>query len=351
MKGNEAPFALELDNIRAGYDRHDILKDVSLTVEENEFLGIIGPNGGGKTTLLKVILGILRPTSGTVAVFGQSPVKARRMIGYVPQYIHYDRQFPISVWDVVLMGRMGKLGRRPFFSREDKDAALDALRGIQMEEFRDRQLSTLSGGQQQRVLIARALCTEPKLILLDEPTASIDKRMQKSIYELLLELNESATIILVTHDIGVLSTYVKKIGCINQYFIYHGTKELTNDMLEAAYECPVDLIAHGVPHRVFSHEMGDIDEDGHAHGLGRGSGDGHRPAHTAGNRESGDGEPAADGKGGGMNEEPGAGEERRRREGKEMGEGGRQGEGEGEETGERGRQGEREKMGKGGPRQ
>jgi zinc transport system ATP-binding protein len=254
MNGStEHPLALELNSVRAGYDRHDILKDVNLSVEEGEFLGIIGPNGGGKTTLLKVILGLLKPTRGTVKVLGTDPAKARKLIGYVPQYIQYDRQFPIRVMDVVLMGRLGKLGWNPFFSPKDREAALDALAQVQMEEFMDQQLSQLSGGQQQRVLIARALCTEPRLILLDEPTASIDRKMQSSIYELLRDLNRDSTIILVTHDIGVLSTYVKKIGCINKYFIYHGSKELTNDMLEAAYECPVDLIAHGVPHRVFSH--------------------------------------------------------------------------------------------------
>ncbi len=256
---NTGSLALDLDHVWAGYDHNNVLKDVSLKVEENEFLGIIGPNGGGKSTLLKVILGILKPSSGTVRVLGLPPSRAGRHIGYVPQYIHYDRQFPIRVRDVVLMGRLSKMGRKPFYSKEDKEHAMDALNLVQMEEFRDRQLSQLSGGQQQRVLIARALCTEPKLILLDEPTASIDQKMQKGIYELLMELNETATIILVTHDIGVLSSYVKKIGCINKYFIYHGTKELTRDMLEAAYECPVDLIAHGVPHRVLDHR----DSEGH----------------------------------------------------------------------------------------
>jgi len=258
----QSSIALELDRVCAGYDQHDILKDVSLVAEENEFLGIIGPNGGGKTTLLKVILGLLKPRSGTVRVLGLPPVQARKFIGYVPQYIHYDKQFPIKVWDVVLMGRLGKLGMKPFFSQKDHDSALQALRQVQMEEYQDHQLSHLSGGQQQRVLIARALCTEPKLILLDEPTASIDKKMQTSIYELLLELNEKATIILVTHDIGVLSSYVKKIGCINKHFIFHDSKELTKDMLKAAYECPVDLIAYGVPHRVFSHRIGEDPQDG-----------------------------------------------------------------------------------------
>jgi zinc transport system ATP-binding protein len=263
---------LVLNHVSAGYDHHDILRDVNVSVEERDFLGIIGPNGGGKTTLLKVILGLLKPRMGEVRVLGKPPVQARKFIGYVPQYIQYDRQFPIRVWDVVLMGRLGKLGMRPFFSERDRDVAMDALRKVQMEEFRDHQLSQLSGGQQQRILIARALCTEPKLILLDEPTASIDKKMQSSIYELLQELNEKATIILVTHDIGVLSAYVKKIGCINKHFIYHDSKELTKDMLEAAYECPVDLIAHGVPHRVFSHGVGEdihYQADDHSEGIGK----------------------------------------------------------------------------------
>jgi len=257
---NSPSLSLNLDGVWAGYGSNVVVKDVTLAVEENEFLGIIGPNGGGKTTLLKVILGLLKPRSGTVSVLGLPPARARQYIGYVPQHIQYDRQFPIKVWDVVLMGRMGKLGRRPFYSKKDREAAMDALSQIQMDDFRDTRLSKLSGGQQQRVLIARALCTEPKLILLDEPTASIDKKMQTSIYELLLELNENATIILVTHDIGILSAYVKKIGCINKEFIYHGTKELTKEMVEATYECPVDIIAHGLPHRVFSDQHRHEDE-------------------------------------------------------------------------------------------
>ncbi len=254
-----APLALELENIRVRYGRHDVLKDVNLEVEKGEFLGIIGPNGGGKTTLLKAILGIIKPTSGSIRIFGHSPSQAHHLIGYVPQYSSFDECFPISVWDVVLMGRLGKLGRKPFFSREDRKIAMDALRKVGMEDFGKRQITRLSGGQQQRVLIARALAMEPRILLLDEPTASVDKRMENSIYELLKELNETTTMILVTHDIGVLSAHVKKIGCLNKYFIYHGTKELTGEMLEAAYQCPVDLIAHGIPHRVFQHGMHDHD--------------------------------------------------------------------------------------------
>jgi zinc transport system ATP-binding protein len=255
--------AVEVVNMTAGYGSQDILKNVSFSLDENEFLGIIGPNGGGKTTLFKVLLGILKPRQGTVRIFGKDPAKTRQLVGYVPQYLQYDRQFPVQVLDVVLMGRLGKLGFKPFFTKQDREAALEALKQVNMEKYAKRQLSSLSGGQQQRVLIARALCTRPKVLLLDEPTASVDKKIQTSIYELLSELNKDMTILLVTHDIGVVSTHVKKIGCLNGYFIYHGSGQLTGEMLEAAYECPVDLIAHGVPHRVFPHDM--PGDGGHEH--------------------------------------------------------------------------------------
>jgi zinc transport system ATP-binding protein len=254
MPDSDIP-ALELRDIQLKFDGHEILKDIDLTVEDGEFLGIIGPNGGGKTTLLKVILGLTRPDSGSVRIYGLPPDRAHHLVGYVPQYSNFDPKFPIGVWDVVLMGRLAGMGRRMFFSREDKRIAMEALKRVKMEDYRHRQISQLSGGQQQRVLIARALAMKPRIILLDEPTASIDRKMEESIYELLNELNETVTIILVTHDVGILSAYVKKVGCLNKYFIYHDDRELTPEMLEAAYECPVDVIAHGVPHRVFSHEM------------------------------------------------------------------------------------------------
>jgi len=251
----QEPPALDVRDVSVAYGNNYVLKDVSLSVDEGEFLGIIGPNGGGKTTLLKVILGIQKPTSGTVRIFGLPPSGAYNLIGYVPQHNIFDGRFPISVWDVVLMGRLGKLGYKPFFTKKDKAIALEALAQVEMEDFRDRQISHLSGGQQQRVFIARALAMRPRLILLDEPTASVDKKMETGIYDLLKELNNEATIVLVTHDVGVLSTYVRKIGCLNKFFIYHDNKELTGEMLEAAYECPVELIAHGIPHRVFPNDM------------------------------------------------------------------------------------------------
>ena len=249
--------AIKLDNVSVSFDGTQVLKDISVTLDQGEFLGIIGPNGGGKTTLLKVLLGLLPPDKGEVSIFGKNPSKAGHYLGYVPQYSNFDVQFPINVWDVVLMGRVGELGWKPFFSKKDKKIANKALKMVEMEDYKERQISKLSGGQQQRVLIARALTTQPKILLLDEPTASVDEKVRSGIYELLKKLNENKnmTIILVTHDIGVISSYVKKVACLNKYFIYHGSDELTQEMIEASYECPVDLIAHGHPHRVFEHKM------------------------------------------------------------------------------------------------
>ena len=167
MNESQSP-ALVVENITARYSNHEVLKDVSLTVGEGEFLGIIGPNGGGKSTLLKVILGILKPDAGRVRIFGLPPERARHLIGYVPQYNRFDERFPIRVWDVVLMGRLGHLGRSPFYSRHDKKIVKDALEQVEMESFRDRQISQLSGGQQQRVFVARALAMKPRIILLDD---------------------------------------------------------------------------------------------------------------------------------------------------------------------------------------
>ncbi|MFP4143060.1 MAG: metal ABC transporter ATP-binding protein [Thermoplasmata archaeon] len=249
--------AIEIEDASVKLGDRTVLKDVNVSLEEGTFLGIIGPNGGGKTTLLKVLLGLITPEEGKVRIYGKPPSKTSDEVGYVPQYSNFDVQFPISVWDVVLMGRVGELGWKPFYSDEDKKIAERWLKKVDMFDYKDRQIAELSGGQQQRVLIARALATEPDILLLDEPTASVDEKIQTSIYELLKELNEdrNMTIILVSHDIGVISSYIDEVACLNKYFIYHGSDELTSEMVEATYECPVDLIAHGHPHRVFEHKM------------------------------------------------------------------------------------------------
>jgi len=241
---------VELKDVWVHYDGLVALEGIDLCVDELEFLGIIGPNGGGKSTLLRVILGLVSPSRGTVEVLGTTPRKAGRNIGYVAQYQNFDRDFPINVWDVVMMGRLGHTGIFKRFSDHDRQIARQALETVGIPELADRHISQLSGGQQQRVLIARALVTRPRLLLLDEPTSSIDSAMQMGFYELLAELNRRMAIIMVSHDITAVSLYVKKIACLNKKLYYHDSGQLTAEDLEATYQCPVELIAHGTPHRV-----------------------------------------------------------------------------------------------------
>ena len=241
---------IELKDVFVEYDGINVLSGIDFSADDGEFIGIIGPNGGGKTTLLKVILGLIKPTKGSVKILGRSPKKARRLIGYVPQYAIFDRSFPITVEETVLMGRLGHKGWRPYFTKEDKAKAKKALEDVELLDLKDRQISKLSGGQMQRVLIARAIATDPKLLLLDEPTASIDKHMEDTIYDLLAKFTKRMTVILVTHDIGIVSSYTDRVGCLNRKLFHSGGNEITEEMLHDAYQCPVELIAHGVPHRV-----------------------------------------------------------------------------------------------------
>ncbi len=242
-------------NLWAGYDHENVLEAVDLTVYERDFIGLVGPNGGGKTTLVKVLLGLLEPTRGMVRIKGEPVEKGRRHIGYVPQAVEFDRDFPVNVWDVVRMGRLGK--RRLFqrYTAEDDASVEEMLRRVEMFDLRDRAIGELSGGQRQRAYIARALVAEPEILLLDEPTASVDPQISASIYELLRQLNEHVTVLMISHDMTAVSSYVKTVGCLNRRLFYHNEKNLTPEMLELAYQCPVDLIAHGVPHRVFPEHL------------------------------------------------------------------------------------------------
>ena len=242
---------VKLEGVWVQYNGVPILEGINLAIEQDDFLGIIGPNGGGKTTLLKVILGLISPSHGKVSVLGKPPEKSRSNIGYVPQHNLFDRDFPINVWDVVLMGRYGKSGLFRRYSSEDRRATQDALQTVGMLNYKDRQMGKLSGGELQRIFIARALVAEPKLLLLDEPTASVDPAMQTEFYELLEKLKKQMAIVLVSHDISAVSIYVDKLACLNRQLHYHGSKEITPEILEATYKCPVQMIAHGlVPHRV-----------------------------------------------------------------------------------------------------
>ncbi len=249
--------AIELDNIHVKLGETQVLKEVTVSIEKGEFLGIIGPNGGGKTTLLKVILGIIEPDEGEVKIFGKPPNENGGLIGYVPQYSNFDLQFPMTVKDVVMMGRVGKLGWNPFYSKEDEKIAQKSLEEVDMLNQQNKQISELSGGQHQRMLLARALATNPEILVLDEPTASVDEKRKNNIYELLKKFNEKLekTIIIATHDIGIISSHVKSIACLNRYLVFHGEDEITPGVIEETYGCPVDLIAHGQPHRVFEKKM------------------------------------------------------------------------------------------------
>jgi zinc transport system ATP-binding protein len=242
---------VSIKDVWVHYDGIPILEGVSLSVISGDFLGIIGPNGGGKTTLLKVILGLVIPSRGKVDVLGQSPEKNRYHIGYVPQHNYFDRDFPINVRDTVLMGCNGTTGLIRRYSREDKEKAEGAMKTVGMLSHQKSQIGKLSGGEQQRVFIARALVSRPKLLLLDEPTASVDQAMQTDFYELLEKLKQEMTIVMVSHDISAVSIYVDKIACLNRQLFYHGSKEIEPGILQATYKCPVQMIAHGtIPHRV-----------------------------------------------------------------------------------------------------
>jgi zinc transport system ATP-binding protein len=235
---------VEIDNLYFSYDGGLILEDVTLTVQERDFLGVVGPNGSGKSTLLKIILGLIQPLSGKVRVFGQPPERARHFIGYVPQHADLDSNFPISVMDVVLIGRLGKSARLGRYGETDRQAAKEAMRGVGIDDLRNHHFGTLSGGQKQRVLMARALVGRPDLLLLDEPTTSVDGRVEQDIYELLKELNEKVTIILVSHDLGFISSYVKHVACVNRRLVCNPTNEITGEVIEACYRGPVHMIKH-----------------------------------------------------------------------------------------------------------
>lgn len=241
------PAVVSLSHVTFGYDDEVILRDVSLTIRAGDFLAVIGPNGGGKTTLLKLLLGLVKPWQGTVTWHRNL---GRGRIGYVPQFSTFDKHFPLTVLDVALMGRLGQRGLWRRYNDQDRLLAEAALQRLQLYDKCDDAVGSLSGGQLQRLLIARALACEPQLLLMDEPTSSVDAETRAVLNSLLTELNRDIPVIVVTHDVTAFATLVKQFACVNHQLYYHGQRELTAQMLEEAYGCPVELIAHGTPHRV-----------------------------------------------------------------------------------------------------
>lgn len=241
---------VEVRNVTFGYDREAVLQDVSLDIGPRDFLAVIGPNGGGKTTLLRLILGLERPWRGIVR-WGV-PAAARRRIGYVPQFSTFDRNFPLQLRDAVLMGRLGRQHLFRRYSREDHRVVALVLERLRLDHMASAPIADLSGGQLQRALIGRALAGEPDILFLDEPTSSVDAETRSVLTGLLDELNQRIPVVVVTHDITAIAAQVKQIACVNRKLFYHGGGQLSHAQLEEAYGCPVELVAHGVPHRVLS---------------------------------------------------------------------------------------------------
>jgi zinc transport system ATP-binding protein len=234
-----------------------ILQEIDLKIQEGVFLGLIGPNGGGKTTLLQTILGLVKPSRGRVRVFGVPPGhrRSRGRIGYLPQRAYADLSFPVTALDVAMMGRYSRVGlwRRP--SAQDRQRVLEKLAAVEMDHLKDRPIGQLSGGEQQRVFIARALASEPSMLLLDEPTSGVDSKAQDAFYRFLGKLKQelSLTIVLVSHDIGVIPYHTDEIACLNRELHLHGScpDVLDGDVLRRVYGCEVELLVHGkIPHRV-----------------------------------------------------------------------------------------------------
>ncbi len=247
-----------IEDLSVYYDETLALNNVSLSVGAGDYIGVIGPNGGGKTTLVKSILGLVQPTSGTIEIFGKSPGEVGRLIGYVPQVTNLDKKFPITVYEALLTGRLkSKLSMFQKYRTVDIEKVDLILEQVGILKLKNRMISELSGGEFQKMLIGRALAIEPELLILDEPTASVDAHSRDNIFNLLYELNKKITIVLVTHDLLAVSTYVKSLACINESLVYHGDAEINENIVNSLYGCPIELIAHGVPHRVLKSHTGE----------------------------------------------------------------------------------------------
>jgi zinc transport system ATP-binding protein len=241
---------IEIRHLTVGYEENIILSDVSLTIHDKDFIGVIGPNGGGKTTLLKAILGLLQPFRGEVVFHDCMTEGNHHRIGYLPQINNIDRKFPISVSEVVKSGLMSKKRIIKKYAQKDLEYAGELMNEMGIYEIRNKAIGELSGGQIQRTLLCRALVNQPKLLVLDEPNTYVDNRFERELYEKLRRFNENIAILLVSHDIGTISTYVKSIACVNHSLHYHPGNKITPELMEA-YECPIQIITHGkIPHTV-----------------------------------------------------------------------------------------------------
>lgn len=244
---------IEVRDLSFSYDGSEVILDrVQLEIGRTDFLAVIGPNGGGKTTLVKAILGLVTPQAGQV-IFGSSEL--RRAIGYVPQFASFDSNFPLRVTEVIRMGRLGRCGRRGLlrrYSAQDDAAVRRVVDQFGLSKVAQHPINSLSGGQLQRALIARAIVGEPKILFLDEPLGSLDSESRRVVLSALPELNREIPIVVITHDITLFAGMIRQVACLNRRLYYHPDGEINEEMLEKVYGCPVELVAHGVPHRVLS---------------------------------------------------------------------------------------------------
>ena len=254
---------IDIKDVCFRYEENEVLHNINLKVPEGSFTVIVGPNGGGKTTLLRLILGLLKPRYGSICVMGLPPEKARQFVSYVPQSIQYDEQFPVSVAEIVLMGRIADhcLGG---YSRKDREIALQAIGEVGLEGFERKPFAELSGGERQRTLIAQALASQPRLMLLDEPGANLDPDNRLRLYELLTRLNERMTILMVSHNLNVIASHASHVICVNRTASMHligevSEKELANGVWTHLHHenCPVsehELAAEDSPHCALEHK-------------------------------------------------------------------------------------------------
>ncbi len=242
---------ISLLNISAAYDGKTVLNDINLEVYKNDFLGVIGPNGGGKTTLIKIILGLLKPTLGKVKYYHNGHEVPEITMGYLPQYSSIDKKFPISVYEVILSGLSKEKSLFHKYTAAQHGKVREIINRMGLEEMVNRPIGELSGGQLQRTLLGRALVSDPEVIILDEPNTYIDKRFEAKLYSLLDEINKKCAIILVSHDIGTVLQNVKSIACVNETLDYHPDTEIPTEWLEEHFGCPIEMLGHGnFPHRI-----------------------------------------------------------------------------------------------------
>nr|NQU92999.1 ABC transporter ATP-binding protein [Bacteroidota bacterium] len=241
---------LELKLVTVGYDHEIILKNIDLKIYENDFIGVIGPNGGGKTTLVKAIIGLIKPISGKIIYHNNKGKAIEKLIGYLPQINQIDKKFPISVKDVVLSGLSDRKNIFKRFTKSQISMVYELLEQMGIQNLAAKNIGMLSGGELQRTFLCRAIISDPRLLILDEPNTFVDNKFESDLYRILKVLNEKMAVMIVSHDVGTITYYVKTIACVNRELHYHQSNVISQQQL-AAYNCPIQVIAHGdVPHTI-----------------------------------------------------------------------------------------------------